>query len=99
MSNVNSLYRCILKNGLQRYKFKNSEVRPSDYQEKPGKKGVSFVFRSKEQMTKARGFIVTSEEAIQENKETLSHWTPNVYSWGGTSIQNENMLWASSKKI
>jgi len=83
MSNVNSLYRCILKNGLQRYKFKNSEDRPSDYQEKPGKKGVSFVFRNKEQMTKARGFIVTSEEAIQENKDTLSHWTPNVYSWGG----------------
>lgn len=83
MSNVNNLYSYILKDGLQRYKFKNSNYRPADYQEKNGKKGVSFVFRSKEQMANARGFIVTSEEAIQENKDTLSHWTPNVYSWGG----------------
>jgi len=72
-----------LKDGLQRYKFKNSSHKPIDYQDKEGKKGVSFVFRSKEQMAKARGFIVTSEEAIQENKDGLSHWTPNVYSWGG----------------
>lgn len=83
MSNTNNLYTYILKNGLQQYKFKNSNDRPTHYQEQPGKKGVSFVFRSKAQMTSARGFIVTSEEAIQENKDHLSHWTPNVYSWGG----------------
>ncbi|MCC5890817.1 MAG: primase C-terminal domain-containing protein, partial [Alkalibacterium sp.] len=83
MSNVNDLYPYILKDGLQRYKFKHSHTRPTDYQEKAGKKGVSFVFRSKEHMANARGFIVTSEEAIQANKDTLSHWTPNVYGWGG----------------
>lgn len=99
MFNGNSLYPYILKDGLQRYKYKNSHNRPADYQEKVGKKGVSFVFRSKEHMAKARGFIVTSEEAIQENKETLSHWTPNVYSWGGTSTQNGTTLWGSLKRI
>ncbi|EXJ24365.1 hypothetical protein ADIAL_0104 [Alkalibacterium sp. AK22] len=83
MFKTNNLYTYILKNGLQRYKFKHSHTRPTNYEEKAGKKGVSFVFRSKAQMANARGFIVTSEEAIQENKDTLSHWTPNVYSWGG----------------
>lgn len=83
MSNVNNPYSYILKDGLRQYKFKNSDNCPADYQEKAGKKGVSFVFRSKEHMGNARGFIVTSEEAIQENKDTLSHWTPNIYSWGG----------------
>lgn len=83
MIEENNTYKLILKKGPLTYKFKNSKGCPPNFKEAPGKKGVTFAFRNKESMTQARGFIITSEEAIYENKEKLSHWTPNVYSWGG----------------
>ncbi len=80
---IANIYSIIAKNGIRKFKFKNSKGCPPNFKEVPGKKGVTFAFRNKESMAQARGFVVTSEEAIYENKEKLSHWTPNVYSWGG----------------
>ncbi len=77
------VYSIITKNGIRKYKYKNSKGCPPNFKEAPGKKGVTFAFRNKEAMTQARGFIMGSEEAIYENKDKISHWTPNVYSWGG----------------
>ena len=30
-------------------------------------------------MIGGRGVVLTSEEAIHENQDTFTHWTPNVY--------------------
>lgn len=70
-----------MKNGLRKYKFKNSKVRPF-ISEPEGSKGAVFGFRSKEKMIDSRGIVLTSEEALSENEDCLSHWTPNVYSYG-----------------
>ena len=47
-----------------------------------GKKGASVAYRSKERMVHGRGVVLTSEEAIQENQDAFTHWTPNVYRYG-----------------
>lgn len=49
------------------------------------RKGVQFVVRQKEDLQRSkgvRGFIVTSQEALIQEANKISHWTPNVYRWG-----------------
>ncbi|MEN2665818.1 primase C-terminal domain-containing protein [Listeria aquatica] len=49
------------------------------------RKGVQFVVRTKEDLQRqkgVRGFIVTSQEALLEEVNQISHWTPNVFRWG-----------------
>lgn len=48
---------------------------------RPLKKGVVFTFESKAKMSQGVGKIVRSETQIDSTN--LSHWTPNIYSWGG----------------
>ena len=36
-------------------------------------------------MIKARGLVLTSMEAIEENQDSFTHWTPNVYRFGSYS--------------
>lgn len=74
-----SLIETILQQGLRKYKFKNSNVYPIQKEET---KGSVFAYRSKEKMTHSRGLVLTSEEAIHENKNQFTHWTPNVYRYG-----------------
>ncbi|QXL50323.1 primase C-terminal domain-containing protein [Ligilactobacillus salivarius] len=76
---MNDLYNLILKGGLRKYKFTNSKIKPIDYSE--DMKGSVFAFRSKELMQDSKGFIITSEEAVSEQKE-ITHWTPNIYRYG-----------------
>lgn len=33
-------------------------------------------------MTESRGIVLTSQEALAENEDKFTHWTPNVYSYG-----------------
>lgn len=47
------------------------------------KKGVIFVSPSKEKLSNGVGHIVTSYETLNEQYNTLTHWTPNTYR-GGT---------------
>ncbi|MBH0175677.1 primase C-terminal domain-containing protein [Fictibacillus sp. 23RED33] len=57
----------------------------------PYRKGVVFVSHSKEDLTKGRGFVVTSYETLLEKYQTLSHWTPNTYR-GGTYYDFKNRV-------
>ncbi|MBW7797496.1 primase C-terminal domain-containing protein [Streptococcus thermophilus] len=81
---LNTLYPLILKDGLRQTKFRNSHLRPVSSAEE-GKRGAIFAFRSKANMIKAHGLVLTSMEAIFENEDSFTHWTPNVYRFGAYS--------------
>ncbi|WP_165006563.1 MULTISPECIES: primase C-terminal domain-containing protein [unclassified Enterococcus] len=70
-----------LKNGLRTYKFKNSRLKPVGFVEEE-KKGSIFIYYSKEALSVSRGVVITSIEAIEEQADTITHWTPNVYRYG-----------------
>ena len=78
---LTEVYETILKDGLKQYKFLNSKIKPID-KNNLGRNGALFGFRSKKLMNQARGFILTSKEAVLENHAQLSHWTPNCYCYG-----------------
>lgn len=87
--NVTEIIETILHSGLKRYKVKNSSaplpvrVATEKAEKQSGyKKGVVFVARTKEDLKKAKGFIVSSVEALEENQDKLTHWTPNIYRFG-----------------
>ena len=76
----NDIYSLILNQGVRTYKFKNSKNELVAAEEET--KGSIFGYRSKEDMISARGFVMTSVEAVEENANQLTHWTPNVYRFG-----------------
>lgn len=78
---VSDVISVILKSGIREYKYLNSKIKPIDYKAE-GKKGAVFCFRSKQQMINSRGVVLTSQEAIFENENKFTHWTPNVFSYG-----------------
>lgn len=82
--NLNTIYPLILKDGLRNYKFRNSHLKPVSSVEE-GKRGAIFTYRSKAHMIKAHGLVLTSMEAIKENQDGFTHWTPNVYRFGSYS--------------
>ncbi|HHT7812927.1 TPA: primase C-terminal domain-containing protein [Streptococcus suis] len=90
VSQIETIYNLILKEGVRTYKFKNSHLKPvSSAEEKT--KGSIFGFRSKANMVKARGVVLTSIEAVLENKNSFTHWTPNVYCYGAYSDVNRQI--------
>ncbi|MBL1227049.1 primase C-terminal domain-containing protein [Enterococcus sp. BWR-S5] len=88
---VQEIIQMITKKGLRKYKFKNSNIRPIA-QENEGTKGAVFGFRSKLNMVDSRGIVLTSEEALWENEDCLTHWTPNVYSYGTYSDAGKTIV-------
>lgn len=78
---IETIYSLILKDGLRQTKFKNSHLKPVSSAEE-GNKGAIFGFRTKSNMTKARGVVLTSLEAVLENQGNFTHWTPNTYRYG-----------------
>ncbi|UHP11669.1 primase C-terminal domain-containing protein (plasmid) [Listeria marthii] len=59
------------------------------------RKGVQFVVRQKEDLQRSngvRGFIVTSQEALIQEANKISHWTPNIYRWGTYSDQQRKFV-------
>ncbi|HEM3641203.1 TPA: primase C-terminal domain-containing protein [Streptococcus suis] len=84
LSQLESIYKLVLKDGLRNYKFKNSHLKPISSAEETNK-GAIFAYRSKANMVKARGLVLTSQEALLENQDTFTHWTPNVYCYGSYS--------------
>lgn len=80
MSGINSITSLILKDGLRNYKYKNSKLKPAGFSEES--KGAVFGFRTKDHMIQGRGIVITSEEALIENEDHLTHWTPNVFTYG-----------------
>lgn len=84
VNQIKTIHNVILKDGLRQIKFKNSHLRPVPSAEE-GKRGAIFAYRSKENMVKAHGVVLTSLEAILENQDNFTHWTPNVYRFGAYS--------------
>lgn len=86
MEELPSLFSLILKKGLRKNKFKNSKLQFFDERrnllDSQEKKGAIFCYRSKKTMTKGIGVVVTSEEAVLENTDQFSHFTPNVFRYG-----------------
>lgn len=66
--------------GLREYKYAHSHLKPVGHQEQM--KGTIFTFRSKSNMKKSLGVVITSLEALNENQDQFTHWTPNVYRYG-----------------
>ncbi|MBF2521179.1 primase C-terminal domain-containing protein [Listeria marthii] len=59
------------------------------------RKGVQFVVRQKEDLQRSngvRGFIVTSQEALIQEANKITHWTPNSYRWGTYSDQHRKFV-------
>ncbi len=75
------MLQIFLKNGLRSYKFKNSQLKPLSFVEEE-KKGSIFIYYSKEALAVSRGVVITSIEAIEEQADVITHWTPNVYRYG-----------------
>ncbi|MBF0781136.1 MULTISPECIES: primase C-terminal domain-containing protein [unclassified Granulicatella] len=70
-----------VQNGLIKYKYLNSRIKPiNDSIEDV--KGSIFTFFSKKSMTISRGLVITSLESVKEKAEYFTHWTPNVYRYG-----------------
>lgn len=83
-SQLHQALKLILHNGLTEFKVKNSKKVVSFFSEdKAKKKGSIAAFRSKEMMINAKGFPISSYEALFENDNKLTHWTPNEFSWLG----------------
>lgn len=70
----------ITHGGLRKYKYINSNLKPAGLSEE--NKGAVFGYRNKELMIQGRGIVITSEEALVDNKDQLTHWTPNVFCFG-----------------
>lgn len=93
---LKAIYQFILKNGLRQTKFKNSHLKAiSSTEEKT--KGSIFGFRSKANMIKARGLVLTSLEAVVENQDNFTHWTPNIYCYGSYSDVNRQITCGHSE--
>lgn len=46
------------------------------------KKGAVFVSPSKAKLSEGKGFVVTSYEALEQQYNEISHWTPNIFLGG-----------------
>lgn len=88
--NLTNIYSLILQDGLRKTKFKNSYLKPVSPADE-GKRGAIFAYRSKANMVKARGLVLTSLEAILENQDNFTHWTPNVYCYGSYSDEKRQI--------
>ncbi|MGG5378574.1 hypothetical protein IGI61_002530, partial [Enterococcus sp. DIV0719d] len=87
---LSEIYSAILKNGLRAYKYRNSTMKPAGHIDS-SRNGAIFAYRSKQLMNAGRGIVITSEEAVLENEQKLTHWTPNTYRYG-TYADNDRMI-------
>ncbi|WP_088840986.1 primase C-terminal domain-containing protein [Listeria sp. ILCC797] len=65
------------------------------------RKGVQFVVRQKEDLQRSkgvRGFIVTSQEALIQEVNQFTHWTPNTYRWGTYSDDKHKFIKGHSEE-
>ncbi|MBC1484584.1 plasmid replication protein [Listeria sp. FSL L7-1509] len=98
----------VVKEGITAFRKKSSDgvlsVRKhfTELEAKNGhRKGVQFVVRQKEDLQRpmgVRGFIVTSQEALIQEVNKISHWTPNVFRWGTYSDDNRKFIKGHSEE-
>ncbi|XP_070171394.1 protein RepS-like [Polyergus mexicanus] len=91
-TDLHKILRCVLHNGLTELKVKNSK-RVINFVPKndTDKKGSIAGFRTKESMKSAKGFPISSYEALFENDNKLTHWTPNEFSWLGYTEDKQHL--------
>ncbi|MBC2233066.1 primase C-terminal domain-containing protein [Listeria seeligeri] len=92
----------VVKEGITAFRKRNSDGVLSvqkhftEMEAKHGhRKGVQFVVRKKEDLQRSKGvygFIVTSQEALIQEVNKISHWTPNVFRWGAYSDGRRKFL-------
>lgn len=101
----------VLKNGLRKYKVKNSKVsiqarmnqEPNEARlidNKKNKKGSVFITRTKEGLSGnggSRGVVLSSEEAVIDHVGQATHWTPNVFNFG-TYVGNTSIIKGHEEK-
>lgn len=99
MSNyqANFIVELFMKKGLRTYKYKNSHLKPLEYQSN-GHKGAVFAYRNKSNMINGRGVVLTSEESLVENDGNFTHWTPNVYRYGTYADKGRTITKGHSEK-
>lgn len=85
---ITNLYKLVLKDSLTESKYKNSKITTL----REVKKGSIACFRTKEQMQHSKGFILTSVEALQDNTDKLTHWTPNAYTMLQYANKDRNII-------
>ncbi|MFR6675720.1 MAG: replication protein RepR, partial [Enterococcus avium] len=51
------VYSTILQNGIRKFKFKNSRLKPISYTDQSGR-GAIFAYRSKEHMIEGIGLVI-----------------------------------------
>lgn len=94
---LSKVYTAILKNGIRTYKYRNSTMKPAGHIDS-SRNGAIFAYRSKQLMNGGRGIVITSEEAIFENEQKLTHWTPNVYRYGTYADEHRTVVKGHSEK-
>ena len=80
-ASLDVVYSTVLQNGIRKFKYKNSHLKPVSCSDQSGK-GAIFAYRSKEHMIEGIGLVITSEEGVIENSNRFTHWTPNVFRYG-----------------
>ncbi|MDT2677824.1 replication protein RepR, partial [Enterococcus dongliensis] len=80
-ASLDVVYSTVLQNGIRKFKYKNSHLKPVSFSDQSGK-GAIFAYRSKEHMIEGIGLVITSEEGVIENDNRFTHWTPNVFRYG-----------------
>lgn len=61
------------------YKYKNSKSKILNIEKV---KGSIFIYRNKKDLISQRGIILTSLEALNDNSNNITHFTPNIYKYG-----------------
>lgn len=97
---MSNLFDLVLREGINRYKSKNSKAAfPKVVKDKKKsqkhKKGAIAVTRSKDDLSTpfgVKGYVITSLETLLEDFSALSHWTPNVYNYLGYSDKERRHL-------
>ncbi|HCM90613.1 primase C-terminal domain-containing protein [Vagococcus sp.] len=70
----------ILHKGLKKYS--SDSIVPFGYKESEDKKGKVFGYFSKRDLIRGTGTIYHSLQHLLSTYELLSHWTPNIFSYG-----------------
>lgn len=91
-SSYKQLIEMVLKKGLNTYEKNSNKVVSFDQSEPKNKKGKIFGFFSKNDMTNGIGKVYGSVESLMNDSMQLTHWTPNVFSWGGYTKDGENKV-------
>lgn len=77
-----ALIEQILHNSVTKQRVKNSHQKIVDTKDDPQHVGTVTMTRTKDDLTSARGLLVTSQEGILDNAPYCSHWTPNPSRYG-----------------